>query len=630
MIDEKLDERIQKFAQSTRLNDAGRRAGFEGYQPTQSMADRQGEASPVAQNVPPPPPRPAPPPIQTRADTNLPRFSNGSVSRDAGGLHTGRYVTQKDFDEGNAQVEAYKRAHPERTGYRPNVTSNRYGAWHKRANTLGAGSDGSMGAWSQGGTMNPVRPSARGFIAAAQQPAQSPAAQGGGTDLAATNARAKAMRQQAADQEAQGREKMDGLMGQALTTLLGEWRQNGATEAMADPMNGKQTWAFRVARLEPATLRQINEQRQSFGLRDTDKVIGMMAVGDSGADGKTGTPSFYLRYRDANGRVHTRVATYEQAARQYAMAHMKANGSTDAAYDLANNETWNDPLRYKNTGAYLDTQAKIDSARMQNEAASLKNDLMRQQIAAANKPESERLLDRADALAGKDPEQSAAYRQQAQIAAANEEIARRKAANGSSSVHKSNPQKAGSEGAGQKPQKPGAKPPTASGESASESAPPAATSVQEKPPTASGKDTEELDYDSPAMQAQVKKDIESGGGKYSEDDEGNRTIRIGNWDYLSDADKKIVREVQADENGDIDIRAVHAMQKKANEAKTAFDKKRKAEEDKFRESLKGKGLTSVAIDNRVKKHMMGWDARNDPKKKRQINDSRFSGFVSDF
>lgn len=349
MIDEKLDERIQKFA-TARVRDSD-----FGVQPTQSLADTQGEAPPVAQNVPTPT-RPALPSVQTRTDTSLPNVRAGSVYRDASGLHTGQYVTQKDFEEGQAQVEAYKRAHPERTGYRPRVTSNRYrgDSWNRPPNTSAPSATVS-------------RQGAAQFRQAAQQSAQAPAAQGGGIDLAATNARAKAMRQQAADQEAQGREKMDGLMGQALTTLLGEWRQNAATEAMADPMNGKQTWAFRVARLEPATLRQINEQRQSFGLRDTDKVIGMMAVGDAGADGKTGTPSFYLRYRDANGRVHTRVATYEQAARQYAMAHMKANGSTDAAYDLANNETWNDPLRYKNTGAYLATQAKMDAANLKNQ-----------------------------------------------------------------------------------------------------------------------------------------------------------------------------------------------------------------------------------------------------------------------
>lgn len=362
MIDEKLDERIQKFA-TARVRDSD-----FGVQPTQSLADTQGEAPPVAQNVPTPT-RPALPSVQTRTDTSLPNVRAGSVYRDASGLHTGQYVTQKDFEEGQAQVEAYKRAHPERTGYRPRVTSNRYrgDSWNRPPNTSAPSATVS-------------RQGAAQFRQAAQQPAQAPAAQGGGIDLAATNARAKAMRQQAADQEAQGREKMDGLMGQALTTLLGEWRQNGATEAMPDPMNGKQTWAFRVARLEPATLRQINEQRQSFGLRDTDKVIGMMAVGDAGADGKTGTPSFYLRYRDANGRVHTRVATYEQAARQYAMAHMKANGSTDAAYDLANNETWNDPLRYKGTAGYLSSQAKIDATRTQNETAALKNDLTRQQM----------------------------------------------------------------------------------------------------------------------------------------------------------------------------------------------------------------------------------------------------------
>ena len=629
MIDEKLDERIQKFA-TARVRDSD-----FGVQPTQSLADTQGEAPPVAQNVPTPT-RPALPSVQTRTDTSLPNVRAGSVYRDASGLHTGQYVTQKDFEEGQAQVEAYKRAHPERTGYRPRVTSNRYrgDSWNRPPQTFAPSATVS-------------RQGAAQFRQAAQQPAQTVQPV---NRIQQIDQRAEAEAKAQAEKREQARRDANVSVGEAFSEALRKFRddstaitRNGRERIVEKDANGNELRPgvngyeakyrdsanrYRIGMLQPSTIRALNQQRSALGLKESDSIVGIYAVSGVDANGKqTGEPQIVTNYRSADGRIHKKVYTYQEAAR-FVRGTMGDKGDASADDRFASMKQWqdadgNDALGITRTAEYQERRAK-------QEAAVLKNDLTRQQIAAANKPESERLLDRADALAGKDPEQSAAYRQQAQIAAANEEIARRKAANGSSSVHKSNPQKAGSEGAGQKPQKPGAKPPTVSGESASESAPPAATSVQEKPPTASGKDTEELDYDSPAMQAQVKKDIESGGGKYSEDDEGNRTIRIGNWDYLSDADKKIVREVQADENGDIDIRAVHAMQKKANEAKTAFDKKRKAEEDKFRESLKGKGLTSVAIDNRVKKHMMGWDARNDPKKKRQINDSRFSGFVSDF
>lgn len=610
--------------------------------------------------------------IRTRTDTDLPHFRVGNVYRDASGLHTGRYVTQKDFEEGQAQVDAYKRAHPQVEG---RVTTNRYrgDSWNRPPQT----SVPSASAPRQGAAQ---------FRQAAQSPAQSPAAQGGGIDLAATNARAKAMRQQAADQEAQGREKMDGLMGQALTTLLGEWRNNGTNE-MADPMGsqkavplydnngrikgygpalGAEGQMYRVAHLEPATLRQLNEQRQSFGLRDTDKVIGMMAVGNADADGKTGTPSFYLRYRDANGRVHTRVATYEQAARQYAMAHMKANGSTDAAYDLANNETWNDPLRYKGTAGYLSSQAKIDATRTQNEAAALKNDLTRQQMeqgkakfeqeqqalaeARKNKPiaDARAEVDRLDKLVAAEKDEAAKQNWISQANAARKVLADRQAEARLADITDATEEGASPDNMPQfvktngklvlrdgyiakkmqngkttfvlkpgfvlgeygipvqKPQRPGT-PQAAQG--TSEASP-------TKPGEAAGAPIAQTKSASPEQQ--YAKDYNAkvvaftkAGGEHSTESGGRTNIKIANWHYLSEADRRKMPETPRDLSDD-----VVSMQKKANEAKAEFDKKVKAEEERLRKEVatrkRSRNWTPQRRDEYVARRLRKWRDANDP------------------
>ena len=129
---------------------------------------------------------------------------------------------------------------------------------------------------------------------------------------------------------------------------------------------------YRIGALRPETIRALNLQRSALGLKNTDSIVGVYAVSGVDANGKpTGEPQIITRYRSADGRIHSKVYTYQEAAR-FVRGTMGDKGDADADDRFASMKQWqdadgNDALGITRTMEYQSRKAKRDAEDLKNQ-----------------------------------------------------------------------------------------------------------------------------------------------------------------------------------------------------------------------------------------------------------------------
>lgn len=111
-------------------------------------------------------------------------------------------------------------------------------------------------------------------------------------------------------------------------------------------------------------------------------------------------------------------------------------------------------------------------------------------------------------------------------------------------------------------------------------------------------------------EASMIRDFRSHGGKYNEDDDGNVSVRIADFDYLPDEDKA---KLGSDTLDRIDGEVVF-YQAKAKESRRAFQQRREAEQARLRDVAAADRSLRTATKRQkwVDEKMREWDIENDP------------------
>lgn len=118
-------------------------------------------------------------------------------------------------------------------------------------------------------------------------------------------------------------------------------------------------------------------------------------------------------------------------------------------------------------------------------------------------------------------------------------------------------------------------------------------------------------------------EITKSGGTWTEDDEGRRTIEIGNWDYLPpEVKERFPKTVVETDDKDLEFDKIRDWQTLANERKAKYESEREAERKRFEKSLANRNLTARRVDVLVEKHLRKWDAKNDPRRMRSASSER--------
>lgn len=121
----------------------------------------------------------------------------------------------------------------------------------------------------------------------------------------------------------------------------------------------------------------------------------------------------------------------------------------------------------------------------------------------------------------------------------------------------------------------------------------------------------------------LESEITKSGGTWTEDDEGRRTIEIGNWDYLPpDVKERFPKMVVETDDKDLEFDKIRDWQILANERKAEYEAKREKERKRFEKSLANRNLTARRIDVLIEKHLKEWDVKNDPRRMKSASSER--------